>query len=59
MSEPKIVEAVGHGRANLRSMFDQMKAPIPQPTIQRVRLVKKDAQGNVIEDLTVDYGNHR
>jgi hypothetical protein len=53
----KIVESVGRGTVRLGEALRAIAQP---PEITRVRVVKRDADGNVIEDVTVEYrdGNH-
>jgi hypothetical protein len=58
MSERKIVEARGEGKLNLGALKGLLE-PSPKPQITRVRIVKRDANGNVIEDVTAEYGNDR
>lgn len=55
-----IVEAVGNIKVNLRKALEKLAAERSAPPIERriaqVRVVKKTADGTVIEDITVgDY----
>lgn len=54
MSEEKIVEGVGHARVDMQKLFRRALAEGMKPQIARVHLVRRDAQGNVIEEKVID-----
>lgn len=58
MSEPKIVEAVGRGRlvaGALRAFLPEApKESAPAPVPVRISVVKRDADGNVIGEHTME-----
>lgn len=57
--ENKIVEAVGNGRANLRAALAELSPNRATASIRAVKLQRKDAAGNILEEKTVTYGDNR
>lgn len=55
--EQKIVESVGRGTV----CAGALRALVAAPEITKVRVVKRDAEGNVTEDVTMEVrdGNDR
>jgi hypothetical protein len=57
-SEPNIVESVGNGRIDLRNALGLSSGKVAA-SIGAVKLVRKDADGNILEEKTVTYGDNR
>lgn len=57
--ENKIVEAVGNGRANLRAALAELSTAKVTASIGAIKLQRKDAAGNILEEKTVTYGDNR
>lgn len=54
-----IVEATGKGKVDLLKALSSVSAGAVKPSIAAVKVVRKDAAGNVIEEKIVKYGDNR
>lgn len=55
--EDKVVEAVGSAVVKVGRLADLFRSKVQVPVIARVKLVRRDADGNLLEERVVELGD--